>query len=66
MGNKKRDFSRDRQLKDFINGKVDSLVIRNRKRLGHLSHRSGAGEHDSRPKRERTRFNQQNRAINEE
>ena len=45
--------------KDFV------ISIKLTKRTGHHNHRSGSGQHDSRPKRERTRNSQNRKSIND-
>lgn len=45
------------------NKKITIQIEKKPLRKGHQTHRSGAGTHDSRPKRLRTRNNQQKRAI---
>lgn len=42
------------------------IEIKIKKRLGHNQHRSGAGQHDSRPKRLRTRNSVNNNAIKDQ
>lgn len=64
----KKDKSvEDRQAyNDFINGKTNKLKLSSRLTArGHQSHIGGAGVHDSRPKRQRTRGGQ-NRAWKKE
>lgn len=51
---------KDRQAyNDFINGKTDKLKLPSKPvARGHQSHISGAGAHDDRPRKERTRSGQ--------
>lgn len=56
----------NKSVKDWINGKTEKAVFKiNTISTGHKQHRSGSGEHDSRPKRMRTRGNANRAAIKE-
>lgn len=56
----------NKSVKDWINGKTEKAVFQIQSvSTGHKSHRSGAGQHDSRPKRMRTRLNANHAAIKE-
>lgn len=56
----------NKSVKDWINGKPEKAVFQIQSvSTGHKNHRSGAGQHDSRPKRMRTRANSNHAAIRE-
>jgi hypothetical protein len=53
-------------VKSWINGKTNSATFTiDKVATGHKAHHTGTGVHDTRPRRERTRNSQVQRAIKE-